>query len=467
MRIKNIPIISETGTTDPLNTICDLKWNYPIFNMARGEFRSCCRTPSNRITEEEIQDLGVNAFGNHPRELRERLDLVQGRRTGACQSCWNLEDSGVGSPRHNSKRFHHFMQKQGVVPSSAEHSDDSLKEYLKNIDSIDHPALRSTSPYMLEISLGNTCDMKCMYCSHHYSTQWATERIKYGEITQEQYDREFPNAPMSFEPKFWEWFGLYGRMNLDRMGIIGGEPLIMPEFYTFVAKLIEQVKPVFHLRKKRITFWVVTNFNTPEKYLKKFFEYLPILYQYFNVEILVSMESIGARAEYIRNGLDWSRLEKNIDLLLSRKDLNFNFGFIPSVNALSIASTKEFVQWCENLYHRYGRPVTIKQNIISFPSWQKPLILTPDFADYLYDCVEYMKTKVDSMPVVEDYFGRWDQYIIFLQNLADRIKNNTREEIENRKKFVEWFATFDQRRQLDLLATFPEYKNFYELCKNL
>jgi len=130
MRIKNIPIVSETGTTDPLNTICDLKWNYPIFNMARGEFRSCCRTPSNRITEEEIQDLGINAFGNHPRELRERLDLVQGRRTGACQSCWNLEDSGVGSPRHNSKRFHHFMQKQGVVPYSAEHSDDSLKEYL-------------------------------------------------------------------------------------------------------------------------------------------------------------------------------------------------------------------------------------------------------------------------------------------------------------------------------------------------
>jgi hypothetical protein len=53
--MKTIPILNSVSKVSPLDTICDLKWNYPIFNMDRGEFRSCCRTPSNKVTEEELQ----------------------------------------------------------------------------------------------------------------------------------------------------------------------------------------------------------------------------------------------------------------------------------------------------------------------------------------------------------------------------------------------------------------------------
>ena len=83
MTDKNIPIT-------PLDTVCDLKWNYPIFNMERGEFRSCCRTPSNKITEESLQEFGIDAFSNSDREKQERLDLINGVKIKPCQSCWNL-----------------------------------------------------------------------------------------------------------------------------------------------------------------------------------------------------------------------------------------------------------------------------------------------------------------------------------------------------------------------------------------
>ena len=33
--MKTIPIINTTVKGSPLDTICDLKWNYPIFNMDR------------------------------------------------------------------------------------------------------------------------------------------------------------------------------------------------------------------------------------------------------------------------------------------------------------------------------------------------------------------------------------------------------------------------------------------------
>jgi organic radical activating enzyme len=459
-------MMQENNIPNPLDTVCDLKWNYPIFNMERGEFRSCCRTPSNKITEESLQKFGIDAFSNSDREKQERLDLINGVKIKPCQSCWNLENKDMKSPRHTNERFHWFMKKQQVIPNELEYSDDTLLKYLDSIKHLDHPALKSTTPYMVEISLGNTCDMKCMYCSHHYSTQWATEKIKYGEITQLQYDREFPKAPPSFNDKFWEWFDEIGRHHLMRVGIIGGEPLIMPEFYKFVEKLIDSVSQI--TRKNKMIFWIVTNMNTPPNYLEKLLKFFPRLTEVFDIELLVSLEATGKKAEYIRNGLSWDRLERNLDKILSRTDLKFNFGFIISTNILSVGNFKDFITFAEDIYRKYNRPVALKHNVVSFPDWQSPFVLTPDFADHIDDCIAYMKTKENEMPIItHDLYGQWGQYIIFLENLSTSIRNGTGDKTKERKKFVEWFNTFDERRKLNLLETFPEYTAFYNYCKTL
>ena len=463
MSNRVIPIVPEL--TSPLDTVCDLKWNYPIFNLARGEFRSCCRTPSKRVDADRLKENGIEEFLNSKEMIQSRLDLMQGIKHEDCVSCWKLEERGMASPRHSPEQFYIQLQRK-YVDSNTPYTPERLLEYLSTVNE-DSEVLRSYHPYMLEISLGNTCDMKCMYCNHHYSTQWGTERIKYGEITQEQYDNEFPKAPEGFEEKFWEWFDKHGRKFSNRIGVIGGEPLIMPEFYSMLDRLLDGISKVSDVRKSKATLWIVTNMNTPPQYLEKFFKYLPKITEVCNLEILVSMESVGPRAEYIRNGVNWDRFVSNIDKLLSKKDLNFDFGFIMSQNALSIASIKEFIQFTESLYFKYNRPVALKHNIVSFPSWQNPMILTPDFADYIDDCIEYMKCNVDMMPEVNDYFGRYDQYIVFLEELSKSIKNNQGDYTEDRKKFVPWFKVFDERRNLNLLETFPEYRNFYKMCEQL
>lgn len=451
---------------DPLKTICDLKWNYPIFNMDRGEFRSCCRTPTNFIKEEDLQNYGMEAFLNSPRERQERLELMKGKKTGACASCWKLEESGIQSPRHDPKKMWWQLIKSKQIPNT-EYTENKLKLELSKINDIDHPSLYSYKPYMLEISLGNTCDMKCMYCTHHYSTQWATERIKYNEITQEQYEKEFPKAPPSFDSKFWEWFDLVGRYSINRLGLIGGEPLIMPEFYTFLDKVISSVEEISDQRQEKITLWIVSNLNTPQNYLNKVLEYLPKITKVFNLEILGSMESVGEKAEYIRNGVNWEKFTKNVDTILSNKNLEFDFGFIMSVNALNITSSKEFIAYTKNLYEKHRRPVTLKQNLVSFPSWQSPMILTKDFIPYIEDTIKYLNEHADSMPKVRDPLGSWSAYAKFLQTIIDGINNSNIDRIADRKKFVEWFSTYDQRRNLDFRKIFPEYLEFYEMCKNV
>ena len=465
MKQKVIPIVDSNNHTDPFNTICDLKWNYPIFHMERAEFRSCCRTPSKPITDEMIDRLQTDAFLNNELMLQSRLDLVQGNRHNDCESCWGLEDAGMSSPRHDANKFWHQLQKTKTVEYYQQYSDEALRLEMSKITSEDHPALKSHFPYMLEVSLGNTCDMKCMYCNHIYSTQWATERIKYGEITQEQYEIEFPKASPKFEEYYWKWFDTV-KLHLGRIGAIGGEPLIMPEFYRFIEKSIEAIEPIKHLRKKKMTFWIVTNLNTPPNYMNKFLQYLPKLTEHFDVEILGSMEAVNDRAEYIRNGLNWERFVGNLDKILG-SECNFEFGFISSVNALSIATTLDFIKFTEDLYKKYNRPVALKQAVVNDPSHQSPFILPTEFANYIDQAVAYMQERVDIMPNVSDYYGRWDQYIIFLQNLANSLRNNTQDRTHDRKRFFSWFNQFDERRKLNFVETFPEYKEFFNMCKGL
>ena len=466
MRIKNIPIVSANKTTDPVNTICDLKWTYPLFNFGRGEYRTCCRSPGNIVTDKELDDLGTNAFINHPREIQQRLDLIKGKRIDDCQSCWNLEDRGLSSPRE-PQRFHYFMRRNGYIDQKLEYNPDKVTETLSSITDINHPSLVSKNPYMVELILGNTCDMKCMYCSHHYSSQWATERIKYGEITQEQYDIEFPKPSEKFTETFWKWFNETGRYGVYRLGIIGGEPLITPELYPMLEKLIASVEEIENQRNNKITLFFVTNMNTPNAYSEKFYKFLPKLTKLFNVEILISMESTNERAEYIRNGLDWEVFDKNVNKLLSQTELKFDVAFLPSLNVLSISSLGELVKYVTNLYFTYRRPIGIRQNIINFPDWQNPGILTSDFADYIDPVVEYMKENVASIPAVTDIHGRYETYISFLENLRDTIRNNKNSNTTLQKKFAEWFDEYDERRNLSLVKTFPEYKQFYEYCKSL
>jgi hypothetical protein len=471
MTNKIIPILPESPKPrDPMDTVCEFKWNYPIFQIDRGEFRSCCRTPSYTVTEEELQAKGHDAFLNSDRLKQSRLDLINGVRHDDCGTCWGLEDKGMTSPRI-PENFWNFMRRSRMIEKEdldKGYDTDIIRTALAKVTSIDHRFLNANRPYMLELSLGNTCDMKCMYCNHHYSSQWATEMIKNGEITQEQYDRELPTPAPSFEPKFWEWFDKVGRLRIHRVNIIGGEPLIIPKFYEYIELMKEKMTAVKHLPFiVRPTLCIVTNLNTPANYFNRFMDRLEAFTEVFDIEILISAESLGDRAEYIRNGVDWQRFESNINKLFSRKDVKFTVGFLMSVNVLSIATTKEFVQWATELSKKYDRTVHFKQNIVNHPSWQAPLLLPPEFAKYLDNAIEYMEQHVDSMPIATDYSGRYDQYIIFLKSLSDTMKNNTADYTADRRIFGHWYKQFDDKRNLNFDNSFPEYVEFSSQCRKL
>ena len=332
---------------------------------------------------------------------------------------------------------------------------------IANQVTIDSKILESNNPFMLEVSLGNTCDMKCMYCNHVYSSQWATESLKNNTINVEIYKQVQSNPNERFINLFWEWVNTKAKHSLDRIGIIGGEPLITPEFYDFLDKLIE-VYADKEGPKTRI--WVVTNLNATDNYYNKFLEYIPKLSEKFILEVHISMEALNDQAEYIRNGLDWNRFESNVNKLFA-SNADIELAFLPSVTALAIPRFSKFLKWVYDLSKTHDKAVMLKQNIVTHPDVQSPFILPSEFADYLDPAIDWMQSISVNMPDVSDKFGTWPGYTDFLIKLRDGIRFNKNDNTMLKPRFATWFNDFDNKRNLNFGNTFPELANFYNECK--
>jgi hypothetical protein len=300
-----------------------------------------------------------------------------------------------------------------------------------------------------------------MYCNHVYSSQWASESLKNNTINIEIYKQVQTNPNERFINLFWNWVDTKAKHSLDRIGIIGGEPLITPEFYDFLDKLIE-VYADKEGSKTRI--WVVTNLNATDNYYNKFLEYIPKLSDKFILEVHISMEALSDQAEYIRNGLEWSRFESNVNKIFA-SDADIELAFLPSVTALAIPRFPKFLKWVYDLSKTHDKAVMLKQNIVTHPDVQSPFILPPEFADYLDPAIDWMQSISVDMPDVSDKFGTWPGYTDFLIKLRDGIRFNKNDNTMLKQRFATWFDDFDKKRNLNFVNTFPELAKFYDECK--
>jgi organic radical activating enzyme len=445
-------------------SICSLRWGYPNISLTRSEIRTCCKTPFQTVSENDIKEYGINLFLNTKYQKERRLEMLKGIRHHSCSQCWQIEDQGASSLRlanpNPEKSFDNYARHNKMY---SEYGNLSLENIAESA-TLESAIVESHRPFMLEVSLGNTCDMKCMYCNHVYSSQWATEGLKNKTLSIQDYKSVTTKPEEKFTELFWKWVDLEAKHSLDRIGIIGGEPLITPEFYDFADKLLEVYKDVPH---NNTNIWIVTNMNSESKYFDKFIQYIPKLNEKFKLEIHISMESTHEQAEYIRNGLSWSTFENNVNRLFDlTKDMDrVTLAFLPSITALSVPRFKNFLVWVYELSKKYNKIPMLKQNIVTWPQPHTPFILPSEFATYLDSAIEWLSTIQDNTPKFSDEFGRWGVYNTFLKNLRNSIRNGGQGKTELRSKFFNWFNDFDKLRNLNFKQTFPELVDFYNLCE--
>lgn len=431
---------------------CLAKWFNVSIHIPTGRTHSCYHPRSHHIPLDEVK-IDVSALHNTKYKKHQRKLMLEDLRPQECDFCWQIEDSGnqLSDRAYRSKD----VWEPGLIDEALElgHTENAKPRYV-------------------EVNFNQACNFKCSYCSPHLSTAWMDEVKKQGpyllaerihnDITWIENEIPIDNSPENpYVKAFWEWLPeIYPTLQTFRM--TGGEPLMDKNTFRMFDYIKNNPKEDLHLA-------ITSNCCPPGNQWQKFIDALKEVTSANAIDhfmLFCSLDSWGSQAEYIRNGLDFKVLKRNVKEFLETSQRH-SLTFIITFNALSYSRILEYTQNILKLRRSFSK----KRQLIWFdipplhdPDFLNPKLL-PEMVVELEKTIKFMKQHKE---------GRWNQFMGFsdfevskVQRLIDWIKSDTGfDRNKAMKNFYLFFSQHDERRGTDFLKTFPELKDFWEQCKN-
>lgn len=434
---------------DRLNKIgpgfCTQKWLHQTLYLHTGDNHSCYHPKPHHISIEEIQK-DPSALHNTSWKKQQRKTMLEGGRPGECYYCWNIEDL---PGEHISDRMIH---------SSSDYSEP-LIEQLATL-----PWDAPINPRYLEVSFGNGCNYRCGYCCPQASTMWMEEIKEHGnyDLTYNQYGIDFLKNGTYYGPKddnpyieaFWKWWPSL-KKDLHTLRITGGEPLMNPGAMQFFDLLEKEPAPDLEISLNSnlgVTFSKVDRLILR---IKSLLEQKKIR----NFSFYTSIDSWGEQAEYIRTGLKCDHWERNMtEVIKAGAKVNLMCTF----NVLCVTNFQKLLEKVIEWRKTYGRhSVEFDTPYLKEPPHWMINILTDDFIVHMDNTLEFIQNNQDWLtPLEYEKFKRVTNYMKENPVTEQRIR-------QGRRDFYSFFTENDRRLGTNLLETFPEYREFYELCKDV
>ena len=484
-------------------TMCYAKWTQVSMHLTNGMTHSCYHPPTHKIDLEELAD-NPSALHNTKEKKEQRKQMLAGERPEGCSYCWRIEDVGGRSDR---------------VYRSGEYWAQNAREEIKTAG-----ADGNINPRYVEVNFNQACNLKCSYCSPHLSNSWAKEIDEHGpyQIVQGEHNNANsldraglmpPKVAQNENPyltAFWKWWPeLYKNLEVFRM--TGGEPLMDSNTFKVLEYVYENPnawlemsvtsnmfppKPVLmdkfiHSLQKleEIQIW-----EDPEKFNPNSGNNWYVAPACKNFAVFVSCDGFGKQAEYMRNGMDFSLLQSNVQRILNETD-NTPITFINTFNVLSLPSLREYLQWILELREQFAKDkqgikyipipdngdhkhpdyeIKPKQRIwfdiplLRAPLWQCIQVMPDYYQSYLEEAIAFMEMNQATEDYV-DYRGFKDFEIDKVRRNLEWMKagaNMDKDELlKARANFYKFFTQHDVRRDTDFLATFPEMEDWWAICK--
>jgi organic radical activating enzyme len=433
---------------DRLNTVgpgyCTMKWLHQTLYLHTGDNHSCYHPKPHHI---QLEEIAVNpaALHNTAHKKEQRKQMLEGERPKECYYCWNIEDL---PGEHASDRVLH----SGGNPW-AEQAIEKLAQLPWDAD---------INPKYLEVSFGNNCNFRCGYCGPQASTMWMEEVKEHGDydITHPQYSIDFLQHGTYYGPKddnpyidaFWKWWPSL-RNDLHTLRITGGEPLMNKGAMQFFELLDREPAPNLEIS-------INSNLGVSFSRVDRLIEQVKKLTQEKKIKTLnvfTSIDSWGKQAEYMRTGLDCAHWERNmLEIVKMKKRVNFMCTF----NVLCVTNFQSLLEKVVEWRKEYGADLFhLDIPYLKDPPHWMINILTPDFMPYMDRTLKYMEDNAEWFELSEIVkFKRVTEYMRTNPVDADKIRRG-------RRDFYVFFTENDRRLGTNMLELFPEYKDFYQLCK--
>ena len=332
--------------------IYDYKCKYPwvhLSNTPSGTVKPCCHYSEN-ITDDNgkpfyIQKDNISKIftSNYMKNLRN--SFRKGEKPEQCTSCWNNEDLGLESKRQAYNRT--FTSRPSPIWTT------SMKT-----DFADEPLY----PQEYQLTLNNSCNLKCRMCHPGASSSWVKESSQYTKeeksIVERGFDVKFkhkqPSSPGSLFMENIEEWAPYVRS----LEALGGEPLYSNAWYKLIDFLIE------HDYAKNISLSIVTNgtfYN--DNFIKK------VIKNFRSFIISLSIDGMDRVFEYLRSNAEWESVKQNIlsfqQLALDKAYKNFSINYTYTVSWFNVLQMEEFIEF-SNTKNTGG---TIWFNKVDYPKW--------------------------------------------------------------------------------------------------
>ena len=420
-------------------SFCAAKWYNATIWLGSGQTTSCHHPLPHAIDIEAIK-TNPSAIHNTPQKKEQRRQMQVGERPAGCDYCWKIEDMSTDAVSDR-------------VYKTVIYNDKDLD------DAYNLPANKDVNLQTLEIAFDRTCQFACSYCNPAFSTAWVRDIHQNGAYTnlvsdgRNHFTHEHSSSQLfklnevnPYVEAFFKWWETDLHKTLKELRITGGEPLMSDNTW----RLIDW----FKAHKGASTTRLAINSNLGFK--RDILERLLDSTQGIELDIYTSNESMGAHAEYIRDGLEWKQWVENLVFLLNSKKVR-SIHVMCTINALCLPSLSEFLYNMMKLKEKYSREsLSFTLNILRFPSFQSPMILPVDLRTrYSAELSAFLFNNKNNKALHEHELEHIKRLVDYLQQ-DTTIDNNLLQDFKN------FYQQYDQRRGKDFKYTFTQLTNWYE-----
>ena len=384
-----------------------------------GGVRVCCVIDDAVRNEKgEIYNARTTSFSdifNSAPLQNLRDNLRNGIQDPSCKKCWEDEASGKKSKRLRDLDRVNFQK------------EFEFLNFEKN-------TIR-----FIELSLGNTCNLKCRMCGPWSSNQWVREYYdtKYKKtMSWDEFLSDSQQYVSLYDTESYFWENIHSILkDVTHLDFYGGEPFLIKRHW----ELIEHCVTNGYSQNKTLHY--TTNSTIwPEKYIH-------LLKDFNYVYVNLSLDAINERANYIRYPSDWNDVDEIVNkwYQFALKYPNIRLNICYTVTPYNIFYVDEMLLYLESLNNKYN------SNKIDLKDIFLNTVHKPNYYDVRY-IPEYLKNAVS------EKLEKYSEKNISLSNLLTYMMSETYND-ELWKQFKYYTKLSDEYRNQNFEKIFPDIHN--------
>lgn len=287
---------------------CYVPFKEFYYEVLGKNFSSCClqQPPIQGNHENNIEIHSKKAeWFNNIKELNDtREAFTNNQQPATCNKCWQMEDNNEVSLRKKFNVYYNYNNSP-----------------------------RDVSLEVIDLRLGNQCNLQCKMCWPGFSDQIAKNMID-AKIPGISLDNFGTN--LNIQSDIDNLDHIYDMiMNTPTLRIIklsGGEPFIMNNLINLLEKIVDA-------GRTDIELFVLSNATTVTSKL------LNLLSKFKKVEISCSIDGTGKYIEYQRFPCKWSVIDRNFKELYN--ETNIKTTLTPCWSQLNLLGLFDFLVWTQ------------------------------------------------------------------------------------------------------------------------